>query len=244
MKKNYTKAFTLAEVVITLGIMGIAAALTLPALVQKQQEKATVTALKKFYSSISQAYLFAKNEYGAVEDWYSYSEELTQGERSKIAAERLSKYMKNTRVCYDADGCFPDVVYGRIDGKTAGHLQNKTYSRLITADGMNVLIDVEKRDKFGFLYTIIIVDINGYKKPNTIGRDTFSFVLLKDKITPLGAENMPRLMPGTISLFPDDCNITKCADICTGCTAWVIYNENQDYLHCDDLSWQGKKTCK
>ena len=29
-----------------------------------------------------------------------------------------------------------------------------------------------------------------------------------------------------------------------GCTAWVIYNENMDYLRCDDLSWDGKHECK
>ena len=28
------------------------------------------------------------------------------------------------------------------------------------------------------------------------------------------------------------------------CTAWVLYNENMDYLHCDDLSWTGKTKCK
>lgn len=28
-----------------------------------------------------------------------------------------------------------------------------------------------------------------------------------------------------------------------GCTAWVIFNENMDYLHCDDLSWNGKTKC-
>jgi hypothetical protein len=27
------------------------------------------------------------------------------------------------------------------------------------------------------------------------------------------------------------------------CTAWVIYNENMDYLHCDDLNWGGKTKC-
>ena len=28
------------------------------------------------------------------------------------------------------------------------------------------------------------------------------------------------------------------------CTVWVLYDENMDYLHCNDLSWTGKKTCK
>ena len=45
-----TKAFTLAEVLITLGIIGIVAAMTLPAIIQKQQDKITVTKLKKMYS--------------------------------------------------------------------------------------------------------------------------------------------------------------------------------------------------
>ena len=29
-----------------------------------------------------------------------------------------------------------------------------------------------------------------------------------------------------------------------GCTAWVIYNENMDYLHCSDLSWESKTKCR
>ena len=27
------------------------------------------------------------------------------------------------------------------------------------------------------------------------------------------------------------------------CAAWVIYNENMDYLHCSDLGWSGRKRC-
>ena len=44
-------AFTLAEVLVTLGIIGVVAAMTLPALVQNYKEKATVTQLKKVYSA-------------------------------------------------------------------------------------------------------------------------------------------------------------------------------------------------
>ena len=49
-------AFTLAEVLITLGIIGVVAAMTLPTLIQKYQEKVTVNKLKKMYSVLSQAY--------------------------------------------------------------------------------------------------------------------------------------------------------------------------------------------
>ncbi|MDR1168694.1 MAG: prepilin-type N-terminal cleavage/methylation domain-containing protein, partial [Heliobacteriaceae bacterium] len=57
-------AFTLAEVLITLGIIGIIAALTMPALISDYKEKATVAKLKKVYSIFSQVMLQAQAEHG------------------------------------------------------------------------------------------------------------------------------------------------------------------------------------
>ena len=59
-------AFTLAEVLITLGIIGVVAAMTMPSLIQNYQEKATVTKLKKCYSLVSQAYVSILNDEGEV----------------------------------------------------------------------------------------------------------------------------------------------------------------------------------
>lgn len=50
-------AFTLAEVLITLGIIGVVAAMTLPGLVGKYRTKALSVQLQKMYSVISQAML-------------------------------------------------------------------------------------------------------------------------------------------------------------------------------------------
>lgn len=63
------KAFTLAEVLITLGIIGVVAALTLPTLIEEHQKKVTVTRLKAFNSIMSQAFQAAKLEYGDWENW-------------------------------------------------------------------------------------------------------------------------------------------------------------------------------
>ena len=61
-------AFTLAEVLITLGIIGVVAALTLPTLIQNHQKQAYVTGLKKAYANIQNA--FAKMAYDeGVTDW-------------------------------------------------------------------------------------------------------------------------------------------------------------------------------
>lgn len=63
------KAFTLAEVLITLGIIGIVAALTLPALVASNKEKARVTNLKKIYSQMQNAWNMAIAENGDATNW-------------------------------------------------------------------------------------------------------------------------------------------------------------------------------
>ena len=69
MQKHKNHGVTLAEVLITLGIIGIVAALTMPTLVRNYQEKATVIKLKKTYSILSQSYLYAVQEYGKPSEW-------------------------------------------------------------------------------------------------------------------------------------------------------------------------------
>lgn len=63
------KAFTLAEVLITLGIIGIVAAMTLPTLIGKYQKKQTVTQLKKAYTEISQLLKMSELDNGSMEYW-------------------------------------------------------------------------------------------------------------------------------------------------------------------------------
>ena len=67
------KGFKLAEVLITLGIIGVVAALTLPTLIQSYRNQVVETKLKKFYSEINQAIQLSEAEYGAKEEWYADS---------------------------------------------------------------------------------------------------------------------------------------------------------------------------
>ena len=62
-------AFTLAEVLITLGIIGIVAAMTMPTLMANHRKKETVTKLKKFYSVVNQAIGMSVAEYGEASGW-------------------------------------------------------------------------------------------------------------------------------------------------------------------------------
>ena len=63
------KGFTLAEVLITIGVIGIVAAMTLPMLLVNHREKEMVTRLKKVYTNISQAMQRAIVENGTPNYW-------------------------------------------------------------------------------------------------------------------------------------------------------------------------------
>jgi prepilin-type N-terminal cleavage/methylation domain-containing protein len=64
--------FTLAEVLITLGIIGVVAALTIPGLIASYQKKVVETRIKKFYSVIQQAVKMKEANDGALTDLDGY----------------------------------------------------------------------------------------------------------------------------------------------------------------------------
>lgn len=232
MKKN--KAFTLAEVLITLGIIGVVAAMTIPTLMQKVDERETVSKLKKFYSTIQRAYSLAKIENGEFGTWFSDEDCSGQAACANKMANVFSQYFKVSKVCHDNQGCFANATYKKLSGQDFDNLHNlSTVSKLVTNDGFSVYFYKQKNELQGQ----IGVDINGDKGPNTFGKDTFNFLVYEDKIVPFGSYDS-----GTYG-FPQNCNINNCSSICEACASWIIYNENMDYLHCSDLSWNGKTKC-
>ena len=71
------KAFTMAEVLITLGILGVVIAMTLPAMIHKYDITATETRLKKFYSIFNQAILQSVAKNGPFEGWQYWNDAKT-----------------------------------------------------------------------------------------------------------------------------------------------------------------------
>ncbi len=69
-------AFTLAEVLITLGIIGIVVALTMPSLIDNHNQKVVEARLEKFYSSMNQAIRMAELDYGPREYWFEDNNDL------------------------------------------------------------------------------------------------------------------------------------------------------------------------
>ena len=100
------KAFTLAEVLITLAIIGVVAAVTIPTLVQKYKEQVTVTKVKKAYAVLTNAMQMAIIENGTLDTWgfdgtYEDEEGNTQisQEGSAKFARIFSKYLNKSTIC-------------------------------------------------------------------------------------------------------------------------------------------------
>ena len=248
----------MAEVLITLGIIGIVAAMTLPAIIQKKQEKATVTALKKFYSVLSQAYLFAESENGTPDVWGFSKDDST------LLLTNMTKYMQVLKVCKTGEICHPvKTILWRNGNKISNTIFNpvdKRRSAAVLNDGMIIGVFVQSPDcsvvygKNNKHLTSIcgefMVDINGAKNPNQYGVDIFIFNVTKYGIIPSGAQvftNAQDFEPNAgINLrnYRFETGCLQATSYGWGCTGWVLQNENLDYLHCSDLSWTGKSKCK
>jgi prepilin-type N-terminal cleavage/methylation domain-containing protein len=229
------KGFTLSEVLITLGIIGVVAVLTLPSVIQKQHEKATVVKVKKMYNILSQAYVYAVKEYGLPDEWGMNN---AKDMRNKLFIN--IKKIKNCDIASKKDECGVAGHYYYMSGTENTDLINNAYSSSLS-DGTTLMVYKnvsnchEYRGNGQFLQNQcgwIYVDVNGNKAPNTYGKDLFCFYLTKYGIIPVGTVNE--------TSYP----FSACKTDGAGCTAWLIYNENMDYLHCDDLSWNGKNKCK
>lgn len=109
---NKKFAFTLAEVLITLGIIGVVAALTIPTLIANHQKEVVGTRLKKFYSSFNQAIQMSVAENGDFSTWHLDTQDNATNE--KWVQEYIIKYMQvvetkdflfgHTKMYYLADG--------------------------------------------------------------------------------------------------------------------------------------------
>lgn len=106
------KAFTLAEVLITLGIIGIVAAMTLPVVIGNYQKKVTAAKVKKFYSMFNQAFQLAQLEFGEYKYWEI-------ADNSDLYYKYLKNYIKTVDVKTNVQisGSFSDgVVMTYADG--------------------------------------------------------------------------------------------------------------------------------
>lgn len=196
------KAFTLAEVLVTLGIIGIVAALTLPSLISKYQNKVFATKTKKTYSLIEQAIQKYQAENGTVGD---VSGLFDTSKTSQEVLANLAKYFNVVKLCNSSKECpngnykvlytkplyWPNgsAQYNQIkmpyfilaDGSIISVSQLSSCERTMMCTNFNsdgtTKIDasgnpVQTECKQNYCASVTF-DINGNSAPNQFGRDVF-----------------------------------------------------------------------
>lgn len=140
--------FTLAEVLIVVGIIGIVAEMTIPTLIQNTEKQVSLTKLKMFYSTMEQAITMSETDNGSTNTWIYPAE--GDGSQTLIWFNTyLAPYFK-----YQSADIATDTK--RITIK----LNN----------GCDIQI-------FKGMTIVLIAFLNGYEKSTTIGKNIFFFEL-------------------------------------------------------------------
>ena len=188
-------AFTLAEVLITLGIIGVVAALTLPTVIQNYQKQVTVTKLKKAYSCLVQVAQKSIADNGSID--FVEGDLLDEDEVKNFFNTYWLSYFKGVDVFPEKKALYKlngnTICYKHISGilTTLNILTDYSAGRIFfnTADGVTYYVNImhwanNKYNDKGELISqdavyhseqTVYVDLNGIKPPNTLGKDVFIF---------------------------------------------------------------------
>lgn len=160
------RAFTLAEVLITLGIIGVVAALTIPSLINSYKDKQFKTAYKKAYSDMQNVFLDAIFE-GSLTRNKQFDGEATE-EEFGIMKE---KFKIVTDCENQISACWGE---GELIGEASAYPKDTESSCFTDASGRSWCTYYNAEN-------IFLVDTNGLKLPNKFGKDRWYFVLANEK---------------------------------------------------------------
>ena len=192
-------AFTLAEVLITLGIIGVVAALTLPALINNYEKSVVETRMQKFYTNINAALKLSIVENGDMVDW-TFPQDY-----------------------YDADGS--EKFFNTYLKNNLQYL--KTVPRVTTSWPTNgIEVDLNDGSAFVLSGTWITYYPNANKKQRS-GVDSFIFIINKNGNSVIPHGNELKLSENTLKKVNDvvySCNGNTHRDYNRSCAAYIMQN--------------------
>ena len=197
-------AFTLAEVLITLGIIGVVAALTIPTLMANHRRKVTATRLKQSYNILYNAIKASEAENGS---WLYWDAPEKGGNTKEFAEKYILPYLKYTDVGENTvfDGISVKYYIKLVNGTTVGL-------------SMGLCLD-------------FVVDINGEKAPNKWGYDQFDFLLnIKQSDNGYPKEFGPKGRGATRETLLQKCGGTSLQE-CAGLIELDGWEIAKDYPH-------------
>jgi prepilin-type N-terminal cleavage/methylation domain-containing protein len=179
---NNPKGFTLAEVLITLLIIGVVSSLVIPAIINDTQEAEFKVAWKKAFGSASQAYKMAIIDNGGIgfgDYGATPSNGITKFNILKNYFNVSKSCIGNTYGnCWASSGVGPDSLNTAYCLELSYQNANRAF---VTTDGVSYMLCDNA-------YAIVAVDVNGPKSPNEWGKDVFQFYIRNVTIFPTSEE--------------------------------------------------------
>lgn len=161
------QGFTMAEVLITLGVIGIVAAMTIPNAVSNYKKQVIEKKLMRIYSTVSNALNRSISEYG---DWSQTNVGTSENLQSTIATKYIAAYIPGAKP-FNLD--LRQTGYGV---RALGFPHFDSGSKIILPTGEILSVCWLHDGRTGITGYMIVVDLNGPKKPNELGRDIFFMV--------------------------------------------------------------------
>lgn len=189
------RGFTLAEILITLGIIGVVAAMTIPTLINKIQKRTIEAQIKENYAMLAQTMRFA--EYDDVESMPITAN--STASMKKWFEQFLAPHLKVEQVCFQTAGCWhkSGVVKTLNSGTPAYETKVGEDESTIgwatmtfkTAKGAYFNMDGSSSGTTSNLFGVdskvstlqFYFDVNGDRRPNIIGKDIYIMVYDPDK---------------------------------------------------------------
>lgn len=219
---NLKKGFTLSEVLITMTIIGVVAALTVPVLFADWHKSQTISQLLKAHSTLSQTAYRAIADNGPIESW----------EITGMSAKAFSDLYLKPYLHVANDDSSNTFEYTALNGESASKTTNAVF---YLNDGMKIAVQTPQDHEHG-REVQIYVDISGDKKPNRMGRDIFVFNYwiyhpvrphVTGKFIPWGADWTREDIKNSSATY--SCNKKKTGDICAALIAKDGWKISKDY---------------
>lgn len=216
-------AFTLAEVLITLAIIGIVAAITIPVLSNNADTKANAVALKKNYAVLANAAKMVYNDYGGNIKGQLVNQTLAmnaflpylQYSDTCSAGQILGKCLNATRYYPKGGSAIPNST--PIGSQDTGIILNNGATYVFDADITHyAACDV---DGIQGQCALITIDVNGLKLPNRYGYDIFHFIMTASNglkvYDPAG---------GYTCIYPDNAGWNNANNLGYNCASQILMN--------------------
>ena len=189
-------AFTLAEVLVTLGIIGIVAALTMPTLIENHRKKETAVKVKKAYSILSQAFQRSIADNGDPINWEFKNGDVSGGAQ-EAGDKYIAPYLNIVKKCGNdnTDVCETKIEY--LNKVKVTNYYSANYAKYFLNDGSMIVVAPKvytTNDNFPAHAVRVYVDINGSKKPNMWGKDFFYFAYVRSD-DPIYADINGKFLP-------------------------------------------------